>query len=114
MLEIEPPATQIKPNCNANIVDLRQLFCSFSQKSIRLWCSAGDVGKPLKNLENQFACVLLAPDNKTPVGKSDEDDSPDETEQKGVEVGRHAHVPRYPKQLTPAEVQKVSDALFQF
>ena len=63
---------------------------------------------------NQFACVLLAPDNKTPVSKSDEDDSPDETEQKGVEVGRHAHVPRYPKQLTPAEVQKVPDALLKY
>ena len=62
----------------------------------------------------QLACILLAPDHKAPISKSYKDDSPDETEQEGVEVGRHTHVPGYPKQLTPAEVQKVPGKFRQF
>ena len=41
-------------------------------------------------------------EDKAPVWVSDEDHPPDETEEEGVEVGHHHHIPREGKQLTPA------------
>ena len=45
-------------------------------------------------------------EDKAPVWVSDEDHPPDETEEEGVEVGHHHHIPREGKQLTPA-VEKI-------
>ena len=41
-------------------------------------------------------------EDKAPVWVSDEDHPPDETEEEGVEVRHHHHIPREGKQLTPA------------
>ena len=46
-------------------------------------------------------------EDKAPVWVSDEDHPPDETEEEGVEVRHHHHIPREGKQLTPA-VKKFS------
>ena len=58
-----------------------------------------------------FEQVGVGPAGKdeTSVCIADQHNSPDETEEEGVEVGRHNHVPREAKELAPmTEVKKLA------
>ena len=62
-------------------------------------------GDPMELFEQ--AGVWPAGKDETSVCIADQHNSPDETEEEGVEVGRHNHVPREGEQLAPTtEVKK--------